>query len=565
VLKELSIRNFAIIDDLQISFSDGLTILSGETGAGKSIILNAVNLLLGSRAAADLVRSGAENAELEALFEITGSGPVANIMTEHGYEPSDGLLVRRIISRSDTNRVYINGRMATIQLLNAITENLASISGQHAHQQLLKEEQHLLILDQFGGLMPLREEVSTYFHQMLPMLEKLEQLNTLKKQQDEHLELLEFQLKEITAANPAAGEDKELEQERARLKNAEELYQVVYNSIESLYSTPGSVIEKLVDVKKNLDKISQIDQQLKSKTAILSDITYQIEDHIEGLRSYLNSIQMDEKQLDTVEERLDTLNKLKRKYGGSIEAVFERRKVIEQDLSDIENITESIRDTETQIGELHTKLKDRALNLSRKRRKTADSFAKKVIQQLATLMLSKTEFSASLQIMPADEKTNPYLTTNNHMITETGIDRATFLIAPNIGEALKPLASIASGGELSRVVLALKALLAKTDSVETVVFDEVDAGIGGGVAEVVGKKLADLADHHQVICITHLPQIAKFGDQHYRISKHVSGGRTRTSIGLLSDEDRYKEIARMLGGEKITQATLEHAREMLER
>jgi DNA repair protein RecN (Recombination protein N) len=565
MLKELSIRNFAIIDDLQISFSDGLTILSGETGAGKSIILNAVNLLLGSRAAADLVRGGAENAELEALFEITGSGPVANIMTEHGYEPSDGLLVRRIISRSDTNRVYINGRMATIQVLNAITENLASISGQHVHQQLLKEEQHLLILDQFGGLMPLRAEVSTYFHQMIPMLEKLEKLNTLKKQQTEHMELLQFQLKEITAANPAAGEDKELEQERARLKNAEELYQVVYKSIESLYSAPGSVIEKLVDVKKNLDKISQIDQQLKSKTANLSNSTYQIEDLIEGLRSYLNSIQMDEKQLEAVEERLDTLNKLKRKYGGSIEAVFERLKSIEQDLSDVENIAESIRDTETQIGELHTKLKDRALILSRKRRKTAENFAKKVIHQLATLMLAKTDFKASLQVMPADEKTNPYLAAKDRMITETGIDRATFLIAPNIGEALKPLAGIASGGELSRVVLALKALLAKTDSVETVVFDEVDAGIGGGVAEVVGKKLADLANHHQVICITHLPQIAKFGDRHYRISKYVSGGRTRTSIGLLSDEDRYKEIARMLGGEKITQATLEHAREMLER
>jgi len=565
MLKELSIRNFAIIDDLQISFSAGLTILSGETGAGKSIILSAVNLLLGSRASADLVRTGAENAELEALFEITGSGRVADIMTEHGYAPSDGLLVRRIISRSDMNRVYINGRMATIQLLNAITENLASISGQHVHQLLLKEEQHLLILDQFGGLTPLRAEVSTYFHQLIPMLEKLEKLNTLKMQQTEHKELLEFQLREITAANPAKGEDKALEQERARLKNAEELYQVVYNSIESLYSAPGSVIEKLVDVKKNLDKISQIDQQLKSKTANLSDTTYQIEDLIEGLRSYLNSIQMDEKQLEAVEERLDTLNKLKRKYGGAIEAVFERLESIEQDLSNVENITESIRDTETQIGKLHTQLKDRALILSRKRKKTAASFAKKVINQLATLMLSKTEFQVSLHSLPVDEGTNPYLAAKNRMITATGIDRATFLIAPNIGETLKPLASIASGGELSRVVLALKALLAKTDSVETVVFDEVDAGIGGGVAEVVGKKLADLANHHQVICITHLPQIAKFGDRHYRISKHVSQGRTRTSIRLLNDEDRYKEIARMLGGEKITQATLEHAREMLER
>jgi DNA repair protein RecN (Recombination protein N) len=565
MLKELSIRNFAIIDDLQIRFSEGLTILSGETGAGKSIILNAVNLLLGSRASADLVRTGAQNAELEALFQITGSSRVANIMAEHGYEPSDGLLVRRIISRSDMNRVYINGRMATIQLLNAITENLASISGQHVHQLLLKEEQHLLILDQFGGLMPLREEVSAYFHQMLPFLEKLKELNTIKERQVEQIELLEFQLKEITAANPARGEGKALEQERVRLKNAEELYQVVYNSIESLYSAPGSVIEKLVDVKKNLDKISQIDPQLKSKTAKLSDTTYQIEDLIEGLRSYLNSIQMDEKQIDAVEERLDTLNKLKRKYGGSIEAVFDKLKSIEQDLANVENIADSIRDTETQISELHSKLKDRALILSRKRKKTADRFAKKVIDQLATLMMSKTEFKASLQVMAADGKTNQYLTANNHIITETGIDRATFLIAPNIGEALKPLASIASGGELSRVVLALKALLVKTDSVETVVFDEVDAGIGGGVAEVVGKKLADLAAHHQVICITHLPQIAKFGDQHYSISKHVTKGRTRTSISLLSDKDRYKEIARMLGGEKITQATLEHAREMLER
>ncbi len=565
MLKELSIRNFAIIDDLQIRFSEGLTILSGETGAGKSIILNAVNLLLGSRASADLVRTGAQNAELEALFQITGSSRVANIMAEHGYEPSDGLLVRRIISRSDMNRVYINGRMATIQLLNAITENLASISGQHVHQLLLKEEQHLLILDQFGGLMPLREEVSAYFHQMLPFLEKLKELNTIKERQVEQIELLEFQLKEITAANPAWGEDKALEQERVRLKNAEELYQVVYNSIESLYSAPGSVIEKLVDVKKNLDKISQIDPQLKSKTAKLSDTTYQIEDLIEGLRSYLNSIQMDEKQIDAVEERLDTLNKLKRKYGGSIEVVFDKLKSIEQDLANVENIADSIRDTETQISGLHSKLKDRALNLSRRRKKTADKFAKKVIDQLATLMMSKTEFKASLQVMAADGKTNQYLTANSHIITETGIDRATFLIAPNIGEALKPLASIASGGELSRVVLALKALLVKTDSVETVVFDEVDAGIGGGVAEVVGKKLADLAAHHQVICITHLPQIAKFGDQHYSISKHVTKGRTRTSISLLSDKDRYKEIARMLGGEKITQATLEHAREMLKR
>jgi DNA repair protein RecN (Recombination protein N) len=565
MLKELSIRNFAIIDDLQIAFSSGLTILSGETGAGKSIILNAVNLLLGSRASADLVRTGAESAELEALFEIADSSRVAKIMSAHGYEPCEGLLIRRIISRHDTNRVYINGRMATIQLLNTITENLASISGQHAHQLLLKEEQHLFILDQYGGLIPLREAVSICFKKMLPQLEKLRELKTIQEQQAEHIELLEFQKKEITAINPAPGEDQDLEQQRVRLKNAAELYQTVYNSIESLYGEPGSVMEKLVAVEKNLDKISRFDAQLNSKTQSLQNTAYQIEDLIEGLRSYLNSIQIDEKQLEAVEERLDSLNKLKRKYGGSLDAVFEKLKFIEQELCGIENIAEKIAEAETHIDQLHAELKDLALKLSHKRKKAADSFAKKVIGQLATLKMSKTNFFVTVEATPADEKTDPHLTAGSHIITETGMDRATFLIAPNVGEALKPLAGIASGGELSRVILALKALLAKTDSVETVVFDEVDAGIGGGVAEVVGKKLADLSNHHQVICITHLPQIAKFADQHFHISKRVSAGRTRTSIHLLDAEDRYQEIARMLGGEKITQATLAHAREILDR
>ena len=565
MLKELSIRNFAIIEDLRIDFRSGLTILSGETGAGKSIILNAVNLLRGSRASADLVRSGAESAELEALFEIGQSSRAAGIMAANGYEPAEGLLVRRIISRNDTNRVYINGRLATIQLLNAITENLASISGQHANQLMFKEEQHLLILDQFGKLLPLRDEVRTCFQNMLPLLGKLKELKAIQQRQAEQVELLGFQKKEITAANLSLGEDQGLEQEKIRLKNAEKLYQAVYDGIESLYSAPGSVMERLVAVRKDLEKLSQIDAQLKPKSEKLAETAYQIEDLIEELRSYLNSIQMDDKRLEAVEERLDTLNKLKRKYGGSIESVLNRLKSIEQDLSGIENIAEKIKETEMHVRKLHTQLSQLALELSRRRKKTADDFAQKVVAQLATLRMSKTGFRVLLQTTPADEKTDNHLTVENSVITETGIDRATFLISPNVGEALKPLMSIASGGELSRVVLALKALLAKIGSFETVVFDEVDAGIGGGVAEVVGKKLADLANHHQVICITHLPQIAKFANQHYCISKHVSKGRTRTSIYLLSAEDRHKEIARMLGGEKITEATLAHAREMLDK
>jgi len=563
MLKELSIRNFAIIDDLHIDFSDGLTILSGETGAGKSIILNAVNLLLGSRASAELVRTGAGSAELEALFQISSTSSVAQIMSANGYDPGEELLIRRLISRSDSNRVYVNGRLATIGLLTAITENLASISGQHAHQGLLKEDQHLLILDQFGGLTAQRREVYDDYHQILPLIDKLNSLNSTRQRQDEHRELLEFQRNEITATGLAPGEDAELEQERLRLKNAEALYQTVYSSIEELYGASGSVIERLSEVKKNLENAGRIDSTLKTKAETLTSASFQIEDLADELRSHLNLIQKDDQRLEAVEERLDVLNKLKRKYGGSLEAVSSQLETIEAELSEVENIGKQIEKVEEQLIKLHDQLARRALKLSQKRNETAKDLARKVVEELGSLKMPQTEFQAILYPLAADEKTNPYLTAKNYCMTESGIDRASFMIAPNPGEELKPLASIASGGELSRVVLALKAILAESDAVETIVFDEVDAGIGGGTAEVVGRKLSDLARHHQIICITHLPQIAKFGEHHFSISKHVDDGRTKTAIQPLSREDRTREIARMLGGEKITQTTLDHARELL--
>ena len=564
MLQELTIRNFAIIDDLNISFPADLTVLSGETGAGKSIILNAVNLLLGSRANTTLIRTGAEVAELEALFQIVPKSDVANIMGQHGYDASEGLLVRRLISRNDNNRIYINGRLSTMQILNSITENLASISGQHAHQGLLKEDQHLLILDQFGGLMFLREEVFQCFHQILPIIEKLKNLISTKEKQAERIELLEFQKKEITEASMVLAEDVALEKELTILKNGEALYQAVNGSIEELYSAQGSIVERLVEVKKNLEKAGRIDSQLTLKAEGVAGVTFNLEDMVENLRTYLKTIQIDEKRLEAVEDRIDTLQRLKRKYGGSIEAVLKHLDSISQELFGIENISGTIADTEKELSMLHKKFVQLAETLSDKRNEKAKILAKKVVTELDYLEMSSTRFQISLKNTPADEKANSYLTVNGNLLTETGLDRATFLIAPNIGEALKPLASIASGGELSRVVLAMKAILAETDSVETVVFDEVDAGIGGSVAEVVGKKLSSLADHHQVICITHLPQIAKFANQHFCISKSVSDGRTSTSINPLNEKDRLKEIARMLGGVEITQATLDHAREMLE-
>ncbi|MEZ4527180.1 MAG: DNA repair protein RecN [Desulfobacterales bacterium] len=563
MLRELSIKNFAIIDDLRISFSKGFTILSGETGAGKSIIINAVNLLLGSRATSAFVRTGAETAELEALFEIAPDSKVSAILAENGLESSE-LIIRRIVARSNRHRIYINSRLSTGGLLNQLTENLASISGQHAHQGLLDEEQHLLILDRFGNLIPLREKVRSCFQEIQPLIRELADLHSLKTRQAEKIELLEFQKKEILDADIKPGEEAQLERELVLLKNGEVLYQAVHGGIEELYSAQNAIVERLVEVKKQMEKACQIDPGLRPKAESIADAAFQIEDIVEGLRTYLNGIRIDERRLEAVDERLNILRRLSRKYGGSPESVLAHLKKVEEELAGIENLEERMAEAESRLGEQHSKLADLALRLSEKRKKTAKILAGKVEKELDSLKMSDTRFEIFLQKIALAESTPEWLRLDGGAMSESGIDRAAFMIAPNIGEELKPLAHIASGGELSRVVLALKVILAETESVETVIFDEVDAGIGGGVAEIVGRKIAELAKFHQVICITHLPQIAKFGNHHFQIAKQVSGGRTRTFITPLQEEERIREIARMLGGVKMTQATLDHAMEMFQ-
>jgi len=565
MLKELSIRNFAIIDDLSIRFEAGLSVLTGETGAGKSIIINAVNLILGSRASTDMIRTGAEAAELEALFDIGPDSAAGRAAAEMGYDLSEGLLVRRVLSPSEGNRVYVNGRLATLQVLSAVTENLASISGQHAHQGLLKEEQHLIILDQFAGLMPQRAAVAALYHEILPQLKRLKELTARQARQAELNELLKFQCQEIEAAGIHEGEDRELEQERLRLKNAGALYEAVNAGIDGLYSGSGSAVERLAEVRRSLEKMGRIDPSLAPSSEACAEVIYRVEDVVERLRAYLKSVEINEGRLEAVEARLDQLNRLKRKYGGSLEAVLEKRAQSAAELAAIENIGADIAAAEARLAEWHARISKQAGLLSKKRKEAAKRFMAQVAAELATLKMDGTEFGVQLTAPPADPQIDAHLMVNACAVSESGIDRAVFTIAPNVGEALKPLAAIASGGELSRVVLALKSILAHTESIATIVFDEVDAGIGGAVAEVVGRKLADLARHHQVICITHLPQIAKFGSRHFRISKQVAGGRTRTAITPLSADERTSEIARMLGGEKITRVTLEHAKELLKK
>ncbi|HMA84339.1 MAG TPA: DNA repair protein RecN, partial [Desulfosalsimonadaceae bacterium] len=408
-----------------------------------------------------------------------------------------------------------------------------------------------------------RREIYERYHELVPLIQKLNDLKNSRQQQDEHIELLTYHKQEIDDAAISADEDTQLKEELSRLKHAEMLYQTACGGVETLYSRDGAVAERLSEVCKSLDKAAAIDSQLAGASETLADIAVRIEDVADQLRTYSDNINVDDRRLEEVESRLDFLTRLKRKYGGSLEAIFAYREKIEQDLSDLENLSDAIADTEKALETKKAHIVGLCRTLSQHRRNAADQLCRKIETALHSLKMKNTRFSVVFEDIPANQAQSPYLCVDETGISETGMERAKFMIAPNPGEELRPLSAIASGGELSRVILGLKAIMADTDTPSTLIFDEVDAGIGGEVAEMVGKKLTELAQLHQVICITHLAQIAKFGDHHHKISKETHARRTRTLIQELSHEDRVEETARMISGAEITQTTRQHAREML--
>jgi len=563
MLKELRIRNFAIIEKLNIQFSDGLTVLSGETGAGKSIIINALNLLLGHRATEKYIRTGMDVAEVEGYFNIDDHPQIKELMKENDLDPNDGLLIRRLISKKDRHKIFINDRQSTIQLLSQLTSNLVNISGQHAHQRLLNEDEHLFILDTFGKLMPLRNDVYQCYHRLLPRIAHLDKLIKQQSRQAEHLALITFQAKEISDAAIGENEDENLENEHMRLQHAETIFQKVSQSIDHLYDSEGAVYEILSKTNKIMEQASSLDKNLAPSCERIVDASVLIEDITSELRHYLEDIHVDNQRLQDVEDRIYLLNQLKRKYGGSLESIALHYQKIQTELNGLDTIEDKIEKAKIDVKTEQEQLKNKTYKLSEMRKQCAGKLSMAVEKELHHLKMSKTRFQVKVTGRQKDTHTHAALTDGEWLFTETGMDQAHFMIAPNVGEAMKPLAAIASGGELSRVVLALKAILAGSESVSTVIFDEVDAGIGGGVAEMVGQKMKDLSNHHQIICITHLPQIAKYGQHHFQIAKHVDNDRTHTVIRPIDKEERINEIARMLGGETITVKTLDHAREIL--
>ncbi|HUH67226.1 MAG TPA: DNA repair protein RecN [Syntrophales bacterium] len=556
MLTELSIRNFAIIDEMKVSFAGGLNVITGETGAGKSIIIGAVSLLLGDRASADMIRSFEESATVEALFDVSGKEELKKKIREMGFHVGKELILKRIVSRTGKNRVYIDGQLATLGMLSTIAESLVNICGQHEHQVILNADNHIDILDEFGGLLPLRGEYRDMYEQYLTLKKKVEEYLSMKKTRGEREDLLQFQLKDMDDAAIRPGEDAALMEEKKVLTNVQKLMDYATNAHDILYGKAGSVLEQLRQAITSVREIRKIDQGLKLSDGDLDGSYYQLEEIAMAVRDYLKDLSFDPERLEVIDDRLELLGRLKRKYGRTLEEVQKKREEIAEELKSISSVDDEIEKLTKDLDLLHPGLLEKAKELSKKRRDTAVKMKKAIEGEIHSLRMEKAIFSAIVKTPDNLQGVVPF--------NPKGIDEVEFYLSTNVGEELKPLNRIASGGELSRIMLALKNVLAGTGSVGTIIFDEVDSGIGGATAEHVGKKLKDVAKHHQVLCITHLPQIACFGKSHYRVVKTVSGERTLTSVDVLSEKERRDEIARMLGGAEMTKKTRDHAREMLD-
>jgi len=549
VLAELTIRNFAIIDELSISFSPGLTVITGETGAGKSILVNAINLLLGSRGSADLIRGGSQEATVTALFL-------------RGKEDEE-FLVQRILTVSGRNRVHVNGELTTVSTLTDLCRGLVSISGQHEHQLFLDPQAQLHILDRYGDLEEMRQTYGATFARLRETGAALERLRRQLRERRERAELSRFQVEEIVRAKIEPDEELGLAAEREILRHAERLHQGAVSAYDLLYGESGAVVERLGQCEKILADLGRLDQTLQSPMGTLEDLRHRLEDVALSLRDYYQRMEADPARLQWVEERLDLLGRLMRKYGGSTRAVLAQGERLRQELEAVEEGEAEIAARERELEDVRRQAVSEARDLSTSRCETAERLTRALEGRLAALDMPQSRFT--VPFTTDQQGTQGYaVQVGEYLLDESGMDRVTFLFSANPGEEPRPMAKIASGGELSRIVLAIKELQARERAEETLIFDEVDAGIGGRTADMVGQRLKALARRHQVICITHLPQIACYGDHHFAVRKDTRQGRTTTSLDELSGEARLEEIARMLGGVMVSTKTRAHAREMLE-
>lgn len=556
MLVELGIKDFAIIERINLGFGPGLNIFTGETGAGKSIIIDALSLVLGDRASADLIREGRDEAVVEAMFDVSDVAGVEGVLAGAGIEHSENLVIRRVVQRAGRNRIYINGSLATLVTLSEIGRFLLDIYGQSEHQSLTRPDEHAEILDAYAGLKILRGEMARAWREYAAARGELDALREKLSDAAERRDFLEFQLRELNDAELRAGEEAELEAEEKRLANAERIKRAMLDAEREIYSESDSVTEKLGRHLTELREAAEFDPAIKEAVENVESSLYQLEDAASFLRDHGESLEADPDSLDRVSGRLAMISRLRKKYSATVEELLEKQAAMTAELEEITGGTERVDLLEIKVDEARKKAETVAARLTEKRIEAADELKGHIERELADLGMEGSVFEPSVE---ADANPDGTL-----RLGEKGADRVRFLIAPNPGEGVKPLNQIASGGELSRIMLAIKRVSA-AGRVPTLVFDEIDTGVGGKIAQAVGLKLGEVAGGHQVICITHLPQIAAFADTHYRVEKAPTGeGRTATSIRGLGPDERVEEISSMLGGMKVTETTRQHARELFD-
>ena len=553
MLKFLSIENFALISRLEVAFVPGLNLITGETGSGKSILVDAVGLLVGERASQGMVRQGFKQARVEGIFDLPLQNPLRRRLLEAGIPlENNEVIIRREITLSGNNKVFVNNVLIPLGVLSKLGTLLADIHGQHEQQYLLMPSVQLDFLDVFSGNQQQVKRVSESYRQLQAVRLELERMQASEQERLQRMDTLEFQIADIEKLQLRSGLDLELDEERRLLASAEKRFQASQRAYQLLYEEEESSLVVLHRVEKDLEELSTLDPQAESMGSKMRDLRYGLEEIAFQLRDYLNDIEFNPGRLEAVEERLAEIQKAQRRYGDSVDQILAYLEKIQREVAELLQSETKIEELSAKEKSLSKEYLELARRLSKKRHQKAKQLSRQVERELADLNMESAVFTLQL-------------TTDEQSVTEKGIDQVEFLISPNLGEDPKPLGKIASGGELSRTVLALKSILSLEDYSKTLVFDEVDAGIGGRVASGIGERLARLATRHQVFCVTHLPQIASYASQHFYADKSHSDQRTVVTLTPLEESARVEEIARMMAGKAITETTRRHAQELLQK
>jgi len=563
VLSELHISNFALIENLTLELHPGLNVLTGETGAGKSIIIEALNLVLGGHADKEDIRTGANNTRVEAIFNVSKNDSLSKILSNLSIEPENDLLIlRRTIGLNRQSRNFVNDSPVTLKLLKMLGNKLVDIHGQHEHQNLLKIDKHIDYLDSFLGLKEKRETFATCFSNFLRKRKTLEELNKQKTQIKEKEELYRFQVKEIDETEITIDEDAELEKKQRILENSEKLIETIKNTYRTIYENENSVLDVVNRLKANIEPLCKIDGNLKKNIEQLDSVIFNIEEASSAFSAYLNKMEFNPAELDSITTRLDSINALKMKYGRTLAQILAYRDEKQKEVNEIRNIEIETETTEKELTELQQILARESVQISEQRAKRKGELEKRVNQELKELGMESSSFFVDTRRVENNEGID-FPNGKKYRVTEKGIDYVEFLITTNPGIPPMTLKKIISGGELSRIMLALKSILASLDDVHCMIFDEADSGIGGAQAEAVGDKMKQVSLERQVITLTHLHQIASKGDRHIKVEKEERNGTAYTYAKTLTKNQRVTEIARLISGEKLTETAIKHARKIL--